>query len=73
MLPAVPIMFLRIRSDYRPNERLDNYEADGIDNDVEEELDEDELFAARAAADRELDERQRRAGGLLPRALEGEI
>ena len=72
-MPAVPIMFLRIRSDYRPNERLDNYEADGIDNDVEEELDEDELFAARAAADRELDERQRRAGGLLPRALEGEI
>ncbi len=61
------------RRDYRRIEHLDNYEAEGLEDDAEEVLDEEGLFAARAAAEREIDERERRrTGQALPRALEGE-
>lgn len=58
------------RRDYRPIAHLDAYESDGLDEEPGE-LDMEAEFAARAAADRDLDERDRR-GGVLPRALEGE-
>jgi len=59
--------------DYRAIDHLDRYESEGLEDDAEEVLDEDGQYAARLAAERELDDRQRRAGGFLPRALEGEV
>lgn len=56
--------------DYRQIDHLDNYESEGLEEDVDEQLDEEGMFAARAAAERELDERSRRAGGGV-RALDG--
>ena len=59
--------------DYRRIEHLDRFESEGLDEEPEEVLDEEEQFAARAAAEREMDQREGRAGGQLPRALEGEM
>ena len=63
--------WLTSRRDYRAIDHLDRYESEGLEDDAEEVLDEEGRYAARANADREMDERQRRAGGQLPRALEG--
>ncbi|KAG1677625.1 hypothetical protein FOA52_010406 [Chlamydomonas sp. UWO 241] len=57
--------------DYRAMDHLDRYESEGLEEDVDEELDEEGMLAARAAAERELDQRQRRAAGGLPTALDG--
>ena len=59
-------------SDYREMPELDVYEVAGLDEDVSE-LDADAQYAARAAAEAELDRRDnrsRRRG--LPTALDGE-
>ncbi|GAX74193.1 hypothetical protein CEUSTIGMA_g1642.t1 [Chlamydomonas eustigma] len=56
--------------DYRRIEHLDRYESEGLEDDAEEVLEEDDLYAARAAAEREIDARRARAGGQLPAALE---
>eukprot|EP00195_Chlamydomonas_chlamydogama_P012778 CAMPEP_0202892114 /NCGR_PEP_ID=MMETSP1392-20130828/1935_1 /ASSEMBLY_ACC=CAM_ASM_000868 /TAXON_ID=225041 /ORGANISM="Chlamydomonas chlamydogama, Strain SAG 11-48b" /LENGTH=845 /DNA_ID=CAMNT_0049575995 /DNA_START=38 /DNA_END=2572 /DNA_ORIENTATION=+ len=58
--------------DYRENSALDRYEAEGLDEDAEEVLDEGDLMAARRAAEEELDARDGvmgRGGRALPRAL----
>ncbi|KAL6761861.1 minichromosome maintenance protein 2 [Haematococcus lacustris] len=65
-----------MQQDYRPNAALDNYEADGLDEEVEDVLEEDELFAARRKAEEEMSRRDRRAGvqggRAVPRALAGD-
>lgn len=64
-------------SDYRPMEHLDRYEGDGIDDGYVDDVTEEERFAARLAAERELAERDVVEGRLtgrrrgLPAALEG--
>ena len=59
--------------DYRPNEVLDAYEAEGIDEAPEiEDVTLEEQLAARARAERELNKRDRRENRHgLPGALEG--
>lgn len=63
--------------DYRPMEHLDRYEARGIDDAFIDDVTEEERFAARLAAERELAERDVVEGRLtgrrrgLPAALEG--
>jgi hypothetical protein len=60
-----------MRRDYRAIDHLDRYESEGLTEDAEDVLDEEGVFAARRAADREMDNREGREGR-LPRALEGE-
>ncbi len=59
--------------DYRPNEVLDAYEEEGIDEAPEaEDVTLEEQLAARARAERELNKRDRRENRRgLPGALEG--
>ena len=63
--------------DYRPLEHLDRYEREGIDDQFLDDVTEEERFAARLAAERELAERDAVEGRLtgrrrgLPAALEG--
>lgn len=57
---------------------LDRYEADGLDEDVEEVLEEGDLMAARRAAEAELNKRDkregiRRGGRTLPGVLAGGV
>ncbi len=67
---TAPALRLPCCRDYRPNEALDAYEADGLDQE-EVEYDEDAEMAARRQAEAELDERDggRPDGRGLPRAL----
>jgi len=55
--------------DYRPMEHLDAYDARGIDEEEQEELNEDEQIAARQAAEAQLERRDRREGVRTGRAL----
>lgn len=61
------------RRDYRPNEVLDAYEEEGIDEAPDaEDVTLEEQLAARARAERELNKRDRRENRRgLPGALEG--
>ncbi len=61
--------------DYRPNEVLDAYEEEGIDEAPEaEDITLEEQLAARARAERELNKRDRRENRHgLPGALEGDL
>uniref|UniRef100_A0A7S0WTV5 DNA replication licensing factor MCM2 n=1 Tax=Chlamydomonas leiostraca TaxID=1034604 RepID=A0A7S0WTV5_9CHLO len=60
-----------MEQDYRSMDHLDNYEADGVDDDVEEELDEEGQLAARAAAEAELNRRDRKQGKRGARGMPG--
>ncbi|KAL4424005.1 hypothetical protein ABPG75_001306 [Micractinium tetrahymenae] len=68
-----------LEADYRPMEHLDRYEGDGIDDAYVDDVTEEERFAARLAAERELAERDVVEGRLtgrrrgLPAALEEEL
>lgn len=74
--PARPTALCECR-DYRPMEHLDRYEATGMDDAFIDDVTEEERFAARLAAERELAERDVVEGRLtgrrrgLPAALEG--
>ena len=58
--------------DYRPNELLDAYEEEGIDEVDEADITMEERLAARRQADRELNKRDRRENrGGFPGALNG--
>lgn len=75
--PIPPLPPVTPCSDYRPMEHLDRYEGDGIDDGYVDDITEEERFAARLAAERELAERDLVEGRLtgrrrgLPAALEG--
>lgn len=65
-----------VRSDYRPMEHLDAYEAEGIHAGFEDGARMEDQMGARMAAERELLKRDRREGRLtgarrLPGALAG--
>ena len=65
-----------VRSDYRPMEHLDAYEAEGIDAGFEDGARMEDQMGARMAAERELLKRDRREGRVtgsrrLPGALAG--
>jgi DNA replication licensing factor MCM2 len=68
-----------MEADYRPMEHLDRYERDGIDQGFVDDVTEEERFAARLAAERELAARDRFEGvgsvrkGRLPAALAEEL
>lgn len=52
-------------------DHLDQYEAEGVDDDVEEELDEAGMLAARAEAEAELNRRDRKQGKRGARGMPG--
>eukprot|EP00887_Chlorella_sp_A99_P006785 scaffold2.g6785.t1 len=68
-----------MEADYRPMQHLDQYEGDGLDEGFVDDVTEEERFAARAAAERELARRDQVEGRLtgrrrgLPAALEEEL
>lgn len=63
-----------VHRDYRANDILDAYEAEGIDEALDlEDMTLEEQLDAKARAERELNKRDRRAGRRdLPGALEGQ-
>ena len=70
---ANPSNILTPCRDYRPNEMLDAYEEEGIDEVDEADITMEERLAARRQADRELNKRDRRENrGGFPGALNGE-
>lgn len=69
LLPAAAPPLPHPRRDYRRIEHLDAYEQEGIDEDVEDDMDEEQRFAARQAAEAQLARRDRREGMRTGRAL----
>jgi len=58
--------------DYRPNEALDNYEAAGLDNEVDDDVPDEVRLAQRQAAEEEMERRDRRERrrGRMPAAFD---